>query len=258
MQNIQDKELDQLFRDKFEEGKVEPSANLWNAIEAQLETKPKRVFPVYWVAAASGLVALTVGLLFYSSDQRAGAKIVYHPQPANLRSIKAKQQPAVQVIIDSSLAANRSQVTVSTLKNERKTTVHLTPAATTDALRGMDTKKNLGAMQPLASIHHLPYTNIQLVQQKVLVPEMDVSGPEKIVLANAGATPGVKDEVINENDNQTESRGINNIGDLVNYVVDKVDKREEKFLQFKTEDDNSSLIAINIGIIKFNQKKTHK
>lgn len=44
---------------------------------------------------------------------------------------------------------------------------------------------------------------------------------------------------------------------LVNCVVDKVDKSEEKIIQFKTEDDNSSLVALNIGILRCNTKK-HK
>ena len=53
-----------------------------------------------------------------------------------------------------------------------------------------------------------------------------------------------------------ERKGIRNVGDVINFVVDKLDKREKKLIQFKTDDDdNSSLIAVNIGILKFNSKK---
>ena len=79
---------------------------------------------------------------------------------------------------------------------------------------------------------------------------------EEIVLASNNDPALVKDDVSNENV-EAPNRGIRNMGDLVNYVVDKLDKREEKLLQFKTEDDNSSLVALNIGMFKFNQKK-HK
>ena len=47
------------------------------------------------------------------------------------------------------------------------------------------------------------------------------------------------------------------MGDLINFVVDKVDKREDKLIRFDTDDDNSSLIGINIGMIRFSKKK-HK
>ena len=62
--------------------------------------------------------------------------------------------------------------------------------------------------------------------------------------------------VMNEND-MADKRGIRNMGDLINFVVDKVDKREDKLIRFDTDDDNSSLIGINIGMIKFSKKK-HK
>ena len=52
-----------------------------------------------------------------------------------------------------------------------------------------------------------------------------------------------------------ERKGIRNVGDLVNFVVDKVDKRDKKLLHFNTdEDDNSSLVGINIGFLKLNKK----
>jgi hypothetical protein len=51
---------------------------------------------------------------------------------------------------------------------------------------------------------------------------------------------------------------IRNAGDLVNFVVDKIDRREQKIVAFNTDDDdNSSLVALNIGPFRFNSKK-HK
>ena len=46
MHHMQDKEFDQLFKDKFDDAQIEPSANLWANIEAELVPKRKRVFPV--------------------------------------------------------------------------------------------------------------------------------------------------------------------------------------------------------------------
>ena len=50
MQHMPDKEFDQLFRDKFNDAEIEPSANLWASIDQKLEPKRKRTFPIYWMA----------------------------------------------------------------------------------------------------------------------------------------------------------------------------------------------------------------
>ena len=49
MQQMQDKEFDKLFKDRFEDAEIEPSANLWANIEHELAPKKKRVFPIYWM-----------------------------------------------------------------------------------------------------------------------------------------------------------------------------------------------------------------
>jgi hypothetical protein len=125
-----------------------------------------------------------------------------------------------------------------------------------------DAKKDLLAMQPSAVISHLDYKEVKVKQETVKLPKTIAPPVEEVMLATADVAPDVvnevyKDEAANES-KRSESKGIRNMGDLINYVVDKVDKREEKFIQFKTdEDDNSSLIGLNIGMFKFSQKK-HK
>ncbi len=73
-----------------------------------------------------------------------------------------------------------------------------------------------------------------------------------IVIASVQVNNKVED-VINEN--SSDRKGIRNVGDLVNFVVDKVDKRDKKLVRFNTDDDdNSSIVGINIGFLKFNKK----
>ena len=69
MQHMPDKEFDQLFRDKFNDAEIAPSANLWANIEQQLEPKRKRTFPMYWMAAASIVVAITAMLVFQKTEK---------------------------------------------------------------------------------------------------------------------------------------------------------------------------------------------
>lgn len=250
MQNIQDKEFDQLFKDKFDGAEIDPVTDLWKGIETQLESRPRRIFPLWWIAAAAGCAAITAGLLFYHPDKAQSFKIVMD-KPA-MRE-EEKVVPQNSIVKQPVLSTVGNSVSPAFAANKINTSpVSVTPQPNTDA----DPKKELTVMQPLALVNHPDNKDIQMKQKKVGLPEPSV--PEKVVLASADTSPEGAEEVTNENDSAADKKGIRNIGDLVNYVVDKVDKREEKFLQFKTEDDNSSLIAINIGIIKFNQKKTHK
>ena len=76
-----------------------------------------------------------------------------------------------------------------------------------------------------------------------------------IVIAQVAPQQTVDNNTINEFENTTERKGIRNVGDLVNYVVDRVDKRDKKLLRFNTDDDdNSSLVGINIGFLKLSKK----
>jgi len=51
-------------------------------------------------------------------------------------------------------------------------------------------------------------------------------------------------------------RGIHSFGDLVNIVVAKVDKRKDKVIEFTdTDDDESTITAVNMGPIKIKKDK---
>lgn len=263
---MQDKELDDLFRNKFEEAEMAPSGDLWAGIAQGLDVKPKRrVLPVYWMAAAVAVVALTIGLLFSNTDEKPGV-------PAKLVIAKAVEQkletPAEKVVVagaeqtavaDHVTAQAEKDVVVPGKSNAATTGTFAADKVEKNALVAMreaNSKKDLVVMQPSGLNTHPENTSIAVVQQKVNLPKAAETPIEEIVLASKNDSPVVRDEVSNDNE-EASGKGIRNMGDLVNYVVDKLDKREEKVLQFKTEDDNSSLVALNIGVFKFNQKK-HK
>jgi len=256
MQHIRDNEFDQLLRDKFEEAEVRPSVNLWAQIETQLAEKPKRVFPVYWMAAAIAVVAISLGLLLYPeknagkrrTDMAVVAEVARHKAAGSHKGAvpsAAEQPEAAMLKVKATGRQAPSGPAVSTAM-----------AMLPDA-KSAYAKNNLSAVQPLALNTHL-YKNELTVKQEILnLPEPAAPDKEALVLASAAEGNTAGDEVINENDSKGDNKSIRNMGDLINYVVDKVDKSNEKIIQFKTDDDNSSLVALNIGIIRFNTKK-HK
>ena len=252
MQNIQDKEFDQLFRDRFEGAETEPSGNLWGNIETQLGNKPKRVFPVYWVAAALCGVAVTAGLLFRQPEKRQAIAqtAVSENRPANKHIadrtvVKQKALAVIDPVVPMSGSSSVATVRLSSA------TVKPAAEEVRASVQTGETKKDLTAMQPLMLIAHPENRTVSVKQKKEQLPESGKDTPEELMLASAAAA---KDETADDHGTREKHRGIRNIGDLVNYVVNKLDKREEKMLKFETNDDESSLIGINIGMIRFSRK----
>jgi hypothetical protein len=242
MQNIQDKDFDQFFKDKLSNAAVEPPAALWSNIEPQLQPKRKKFLPFYWMAAAVAVVAVTAGLLFTPED-----KI----------QLQGKQEVTVTTIKPVQKAVDLPALTQETKTGQLETTV----VKVRTSAGKHDAEKKLLAMQPIALKAHLNDIT------KTAAPVLEVAEPQikaavltegEVLIAQNNTPVLIKEEVITEVD-QPEKKGIRNIGDLVNFVVEKVDKREQKFLKFKTDDDdNSSLVAINIGIIRLNAKDKAK
>lgn len=245
MQHMPDKEFDQLFREQFMNAEIEPSANLWSKIEQQLEPKRKRAFPVYWMAAASVAVAFTAMMLFQQPE-----KIQLQGQPA----VTVEQQAALPVTsseaehtaMDSAVPAAKPVFAVTGI-----TARQLSPVKN-DGAENIPANITL-SMQPQEDFARLPIKQADPKPMDVLpVTAAQTENPLMIAQVDPQRT---ESNVISETDHVTERKGIRNVGDLVNYVVDKVDKRDKKLVRFNTDDDdNSSIVAINIGFLKLNKK----
>ena len=234
MQHIQDKDFDNLFRDKFIDAEIEPSANLWAKIEDQLAPKRKRIIPMYWMAAASIAIAITAMLIFEKTE-----KIQLRADDVITNIEKPVVQDVVTTTVDEKSSTNLvvSKVKVqiaATIKNE----------APEDNIKNIQE-----VVQPNITLARLP------IKQADPKP-IDVLVENPIVIAQvAPQQQNMDNDLIDEMDNTTTRKGIRNVGDLVNYVVDKVDKRDKKLVRFNTDDDdNSSIIGINIGFLKLNKK----
>ena len=232
---MQDKDFDQLFRNKLADAEMEPSPRLWGDIVKEIEPRKKKALPVYWMAAAVAVIAVSVGLLLPEAD-------TIKLQGQEMASIT---EPVASADLTASKPIKQTRSEVQAPKS--------TPLVIAPRLTEADVKKDFAALQPsapkLRPVNMEPKIEQSLASQIVqepIVPETE------IVIASVD----VPDEynAIAETE-ATERRGIKNVGDLVNYVVERVDKRERKFLKFVTdEDDNSSLVGINIGILKFNKR----
>ncbi|TDO23219.1 hypothetical protein [Pedobacter duraquae] len=244
---MQDKEFDQLFKDRFEEAEIQPSPALWGAIQAEITPVSKRrAFPGWWMAAAVVLVGVSAGLLFNKTEkiQLQGKAVVATATEHTPITVTADQSgKEVSTGTDLSLATKKNNSLATDNQMDNKVLV-------------VSEEKSLITVQPNEGLSHPLHIGNETLA-KVDVGTVKENTNTDIAIASADIPATTVDAVVNEND-QAEHTRIRNVGDLINFVVDKVDKREQKFLQFKSDgDDNSSLIAINIGPFKLNPRK-HK
>ncbi|MBB6235942.1 hypothetical protein HDC90_000548 [Pedobacter sp. AK013] len=248
MQPIQDKDFDQLFKDAFADAEVTPSRDLWSDIESEIMPKKKRTLPIYWLSAAAVLLIATIGILLY---QQQNTSSEYKQLASNTIE---KTKPEVQ----EPVAKDTSPVVV---ENIAPVLPALTKAASTIVKTKVKKEVKPITLKEKQSIITVPEVLKQeTVIAKVEEPKKDINTKieeaiqpkaETVIVANATAVK--PDEPVN--DNEQSSKGIRNVGDVVNLIVNKMDKRKDKLIQFRTDDDDSSLASINIGPFKIGKRK---
>lgn len=255
MQHMPDKEFDNLFKDKFRDAEIAPSANLWANIEQQLAPKRKRSFPVYWMAAASVTVAITALLVFQKTEKirlRGVAAVAITGQTA------APITTGNTVIAEENLS-NTANNSNKSFANAPVQTMKVRTAENVLPENNLEKKEN--DLQPNAMIAHLPIKKIEIEPMNVVPKEAAVATENSQTMMASAEVPQRLENVntISETEVATEKKGIRNVGDLVNFVVEKIDKRDKKLIRFNTDDDdNSSIIGINLGFVRLNPKNKNK
>ncbi|MCX2575812.1 hypothetical protein [Pedobacter sandarakinus] len=251
MQPIQDKDFDKLFKNAFDDAEIKPSRDLWGSIESEIEPKKKRIFPIYWLAAAAVLLVATVGFLVYQQQDTQSKQFVNYVAPGVVKPGEEKQHSAGEVATTIETATPKTPLPVS-----------VQPITNTAKV------KNGARVKPLQKQHIVTApemqkqeTMIAAVQEpqrdlKAKIDEAVLAKTNDVVLA-ANPTNIKIDDVVDVSAETTDAdtRNIRNVGDVVNFIVNKVDKRKDKFIQFRTDDDDSSISSINIGPFKFGKKK---
>ncbi|WP_231463920.1 hypothetical protein [Pedobacter sp. Leaf132] len=249
MQPIQDKDFDKLFKNAFEDAEIEPSRDLWSSIESEIEPKRKRIIPIYWLSAAAVLLVVTVGFLIYKQQDVTPKQYASNVTPKVETPVVTEQPTKDSSVLVISPVEKATQV----LPVSAKPVTSLAKVKTKVTVKPIETYKVVTApeMQKQEQVIvrvETPQKDIKTkIEEAILQPK-----EETIIAANPSAIK--MDNVDNEN-SQAETKGIRNVGDVVNLIVNKVDKRKDKFIQFRTDDDDSSLSSINIGPFKIGKKK---
>lgn len=246
MQPIQDKDFDQLFKDTFENAEVTPSKNLWANIEAEIAPKQKRKLPVLWLAAAAILIFVTVGILISKQQEVAGpdSKLATNIPKAEPTVVKVPVEDAVKNIVSPIEPKKQASSKRDYLPKKK-----VTQAKPLDLPKVITTDKQIKQDVQLAQNNDIKPQGQDVLKQRI---DAAIQQPKEEQIIASNPTAVKADEPLNDDDQSFKN--IKNVGDVVNIIVNKVDKRKDKFIQFRTDDDDSSLSSINIGPFKIGKR----
>lgn len=268
---MQDNELDGLFHSKLDGFEAEPSASVWTGIDEELDSKKRRRMMAVLSIAASIVVLVTAGILFIPKKDSTGsvksmkngmAAIKLQPATVKPQATAPVVQPkikAVQPALKDIQPANTQAVnTVSAVRRDKKQQPITNEVAKLSTVIDntapvVPDNQTLAAVKPDDTKQIAVVTNPIVPESVPLVVKPTPDSPP----ASVKTTPAtvMANNQPRERAVAPKRHGIRSIGDLVNIVVAKVDKRKDKMIEFTdTDEDESTITAVNIGPVKIKKE----
>lgn len=261
---MQDREFDDVFRNKLDGFETEPSAKVWMGIDETLDEKSRRKAILPWLGiAASIVVMVSAGILFIPKKTAPQ----HNNGIAKAKPVSAITKPKEEKVIKA--PALQTEITAAPVS--AKHTIHHAKKIEQAVAPVEQPAEVIAKTEPAKTIEQPLLVAVPQNQQQV--PQPVVPGPETPLAvkqtANTNApeqqtkpaliaqqqTPVTKPAV-----SATPKRhGIRSFGDLVNLVADKVDKRRAAQLNGGGDDDDESVIAeVNKGIQRIKKDRAQE
>ena len=263
MHPISDKELDKLFQQRFGDLEIEPSEAVWGKITGTMDqkNKGKKYFPGFWMAAASVIILISAGLWFFRPVEvirlQGNAEMVQTMEESTKKAVVTEALPVQNELINDAgithpKLADFTLANAAAIKPNEYQLIEQVPSP--------EPETKLPAVQEPVVIAAAPVKkNIPAQpEQEVKVPRrysgdqsgLDVTQPDMM------AKVDLPEEEVNPDENETRGqKKIRSIGGLVNFVIAKVDKREDKLIEFKDGIEGSEVSGINLGLVKIKSRK---
>lgn len=259
---MQDKEFDDLFHAKLDGFEMEPSAQVWENIDAELNGKRKKsIFPFLSIAA-SVILLIAAAILFIPKKE------IVKPGHSNKNGLAHTQAipPVVKPHAEAPVVAPviKNTQTENTTEINRVAVVHQpVKKETLPAKTSEQPEQAVQKQEPVKDNNEQLIAAVPEIKQPEVTNPV-VPGPETQLTTKTNAVEAVTTKPVLASTEvpavqQTKTvkrRGIHSFGDLVNIVVAKVDKRKDKVIEFTdTDDDESTITAVNMGPIKIKKDK---
>jgi hypothetical protein len=249
--DMQDKEFDKVFRSNLDDFEIQPSPMVWDAIDNQLNNGRRKKALLPWLSvAASILVLICAGLLFIPKDIKTSEK---HPVKNNVAVVKTpvndipkekikagQNNPKITPVHQSLLAITKT--VKHSIEQELPVNKQATKTKEKPVLAAINQKEQINTVVPDKTT---PIAVAPIEDNTTFVTKPVVAETQLPVNTEAKATP-VKTR-----------HKLRTLGDLINLAVAKVDKRQDKFIEFTNtdDDDGSSITGVNLGILKIKKDK---
>jgi hypothetical protein len=247
--DMQDKEFDKLFSQKFQDLELEPSAAAWDNIYGKLNSKKQTRSLLPWLSiAATVLVVATAGVLFLSKNDKTDKPtkptklVVSRAKPVEQVKTKAdhtepalvKQAKAGKFVASISVQYNRSHTVASKIIPVDVTSADI-----------VDHDPNINNPATIANLTGPSSTQSQPTLPDIQLTPQTLTNDAQQVDENQTAAP-------------VKKRGIHNLGGLINAVVGKLDRRDNKIIEFSDgeEDDENvtTVTGVNLGLIRIKKQ----
>ena len=242
-----DKDFDAFFRSSLADVEVVPSADSWVKISDQISPKPKRKKSLtFWMKAASIVIVLGIGIGLYT---RPIEVIKLHPDEGNeLLGGLVQEQKAPHISAKKTKPV--AKVTKTSALKPVPSKLLTEESASSENIVEEIPFNEPAEIQELATIKNVKSVRPKLVTEQLLEQEAiaDLKKQDATTLNEN------KDSFI-ANAFSTKKLKMSSVGDLVNLIVAKVDKRDDKIVRIsKTEESDNEITGINLGLIKFTKR----
>lgn len=260
---MSDKDFDQLFNSKLADMEMEPSANVWSNIADELDgkQKEKKAGIPFMRIAATIVVVMGVSLFFLRPKQQILQLHAAAGQTANVVTDGPASRPSV--VQPTTDAVTKQISSTQTVVKHQIAQVASTPVAiNTRSVFSQGDTATRALQNTTAAITQAVNTNTQIIAQVTPVttqtldvknnnisPKTNTIDPDK----NMIKTPALAENLTNKPTEPVRKKRIHTLGDLLNVVIAKVDKRENKLIEFtNTTDDGDSfnVTGVNLGLVR--------
>lgn len=242
-----DKDFDEFFKSSFEDLEIAPATGSWEKISKKIEDKPSRKkLPVFWMAAASVLIVLGVGIALYT---RPIEVIKLHPDGEKevMADLVGEQKPATEQVPE------RNETAKISFRKSVKPTVQKIEAQIEKTVLEKEPTESIAQIATLEPENVRPI-RAKLVTEQLLEAEEMAKLKKSLPVSLAEIPRQVIADASIPEETTTKKLRISSIGELVNFVIAKVDKRDEKIIRIsKTEESDNEVTGINLGLFKFNK-----
>ncbi|EHQ25266.1 hypothetical protein [Mucilaginibacter paludis] len=257
--NMSDKDFDQLFQSKLANMEMEPSASVWNNITDELDGKKKnKSAGLPFMQIAAGIIVLMGVSLFFLRPNTEKIPLHGYAAITTSKTADVRAEDATEGAIYDT--ANTNTLVIAAVSRPAKHVV----------------KK-----QAITKIVSEPVnTNVDSVQSPIIVATMasnvntpqatdvsrrstagsDVNPPAQSRYAtplNQVNTLAAAKNATAKNAQPVKRRKIHSLGDILNVVIAKVDKREDKIIEFTNDSDDETfnITGVNLGLFKAKKEK---